>query len=46
MRSRIEKIGLIGLGLIAGVMVSLHFSAIADKDVPEPLPIEELRTFS
>ena len=46
MRSRIEKIGLIGLGLIAGVMVSLHFAAIADKDAPEPLPIEELRTFS
>ena len=46
MRSRIEKIGLVGLGLIAGMLVSLHFAAIADKDIPEPLPIEELRTFS
>ncbi len=48
MRSRIEKIGLIGLGLLVGVFVSLHFSAVADKDKePEtPLPITELRTFS
>lgn len=46
MRSRIEKIGLIGLGLIAGVLISLQFSAIADKDSAEPLPIEELRAFS
>ncbi len=50
MRSRIEKIGLIGLGLVVGVMVSLNYSAIADKD-SEPvaasaLPITELRTFS
>ncbi|MFZ1547775.1 MAG: S41 family peptidase [Candidatus Nitrotoga sp.] len=46
MRSRIEKIGLVGLGLIAGVLISLQLSAIADKDVAEPLPIEELRAFS
>ncbi len=46
MRSRIEKIGLIGLGLIVGVMVSLHLSAIADKDNAGPLPLEELRAFS
>ena len=46
MRSRIEKFGLIGLGLVAGVLVSLQFTAIADKDSPEPLPIEELRAFS
>ena len=46
MRSRIEKIGLIGLGLIAGVMASLHYAANADKDALGPLPIEELRAFS
>jgi len=46
MRSRIEKTGLIGLGLIAGVLISLQFSAIANKDSAEPLPIEELRAFS
>lgn len=46
MRSRIEKFGLIGLGLIAGVLISLQLSAVADKDIAEPLPIEELRAFS
>lgn len=46
MRSRVEKFGLIGLGLIAGVLISLQLSAVADKDIAEPLPIEELRAFS
>ncbi|HLY96831.1 MAG TPA: S41 family peptidase, partial [Sideroxyarcus sp.] len=46
MRSRIEKIGLVGVGLLAGLLVSLHFAAIADKNTELPLPIEELRTFS
>ena len=43
----LEKAGLIGLGLIAGVFVSLHFAAVADKETAStPLPIEELRAFS
>ncbi len=43
----LEKTGLIGLGLVAGVAISLHFAAIADKDtLTTPLPIEELRAFS
>ena len=43
----LEKTGLIGLGLVAGVSVSLHFAAIADKEaIATPLPIEELRAFS
>ena len=46
MRSRIEKIGLVGLGLIVGIMASLHFSAIAEKESETALPIEDLRTFS
>jgi carboxyl-terminal processing protease len=47
MRSRIEKVGLIGLGLIAGVLVSMHFAAIAEKDsAVTSLPIEELRSFA
>jgi carboxyl-terminal processing protease len=48
MRSRIEKIGLVGLGLIVGVMVSLQFSAIAEKDseMTTALPVEELRSFA
>jgi carboxyl-terminal processing protease len=43
----LEKAGLVGLGLVAGVAVSLHFAALAEKDtLPTPLPIEELRAFS
>ena len=43
----LEKTGLISLGLVAGVSVSLHFAAIADKEaLATPLPIEELRAFS
>ena len=49
MRSRIEKTGLVVLGLIAGVLISLNFSAISaisDKDSEATLPIEDLRAFS
>jgi len=46
MRSRIEKFGLIGLGLVAGVLLSLQFPAIADKAGGSPLPVEELRNFA
>lgn len=46
MSSRIEKIGLVGVGLLAGLLVSLHFAAVADKDTELPLPVEELRAFS
>jgi carboxyl-terminal processing protease len=46
MRSRIEKIGLIGLGLVAGVLISMHFAAIAEKDSVNALPVEELHSFA
>jgi carboxyl-terminal processing protease len=43
----LEKVGLVGLGLVAGVSASLHFAAVADKEtLATPLPIEELRAFS
>ncbi|MBI3222246.1 MAG: S41 family peptidase [Nitrosomonadales bacterium] len=43
----LEKAGLVGLGLVAGVSISLHFAAVADKEtVATPLPVEELRAFS
>ncbi|MBI5430521.1 MAG: S41 family peptidase [Nitrosomonadales bacterium] len=43
----LEKAGLVGLGLVAGVSVSLHFAANAEKEtVATPLPVEELRAFS
>ena len=46
MRSRVEKIGLIGLGLVAGVLISMQFAAVAEKDSVSSLPIEELRSFA
>ena len=43
----LQKAGLVGLGLFAGVSISLQFSAIADKETTAtPLPVEELRAFS
>ena len=43
--SRIRQIGLVLVGVIAGVLVSLNFQAIAQRD-RSPLPIEELRAFT
>ncbi len=45
MRSKLQQIGLVFVGLVAGVMLSVHYSAIAQKD-SAPLPIEELRSFT
>ena len=43
----LQKVGLVGLGMVAGISLSLHFAAVADKEsVATPLPIEELRAFS
>jgi carboxyl-terminal processing protease len=44
---RLEKLGLVGLGLFTGVALSIHFAAVAEKDsVATTLPVEELRAFS
>ena len=43
----LEKAGLVGLGLVAGVALSLHLAAVADKEtVDTTLPVEELRSLS
>ena len=46
MRSKLQKIGLIFFGLVAGILVSLNFSAVAGKDETTTLPVEELRSFA
>jgi carboxyl-terminal processing protease len=43
---KLKNIGLIGLGMIAGIGVSMQFSAVAQKSVGAPLPLEELRLLS
>ena len=46
MRGKMQKASLIFFGAIIGVMVSLNFSAVADKEAVSPLPIEDLRAFT
>jgi carboxyl-terminal processing protease len=48
MRSKVQKIGLIFFGALIGIMISLNFSAVADKDTTasSPLPVDELRVFT
>ncbi|ATE60856.1 S41 family peptidase [Thauera sinica] len=46
MRSKLKQFGLVMTGVFAGVMISLNFSANADKVALAPLPVEELRAFA
>jgi len=46
MRSRIRGFGLVLLGVVAGVLISLNLQAIADRDAQGPLPLDELRAFT
>jgi carboxyl-terminal processing protease len=43
MGMKLKNIGLIGLGMIAGVVGSMQFDAMAQKNASSPLPLEELR---
>src|SRR5262247_3806105 len=46
MKSRLRNFGLIALGAVAGVLVSLNFQAIADRTTRTSLPVDELRAFA
>ncbi len=49
MGDKMRQFGLVVFGVIAGVMLSLNFSAVANKETQEimhPLPVEELRAFT
>ena len=43
---KLKQAGLVCAGLVGGVLISLQFSAIADKETRASLPVEELRTFA
>jgi carboxyl-terminal processing protease len=43
---KLKQAGLICAGLLGGVLISLQFSAMAEKDTRANLPIEELRIFA
>ena len=47
MRGKLQKIGLVTVGLVVGVLLSANFAAQAAKTSPSTaLPIEELRNFA
>ncbi|MBI2510064.1 MAG: peptidase S41, partial [Betaproteobacteria bacterium] len=47
MRNKLNQFGLIVVGVLIGVAVSLNYSAVAQKPaVTMPLPVEELRAFT
>ena len=47
MSSKLKQVGLVASGLIAGIFISLNYSASAGKDAATAaLPIEELRSFA
>ena len=46
MGSKLKQAGLICAGLVGGILISLQFSAMAEKETRTNLPIEELRTFA
>ena len=45
MSARLQKIGLIAMGVVAGILISLQFSANANRQM-SVLPVEELRAFA
>jgi carboxyl-terminal processing protease len=43
---KLKQAGLVCAGLLGGILISLQFSAIADKETRASLPVAELRTFA
>ena len=46
MFSKWRQIGLVTLGILVGVMISLNYSAVAQRGSLSPLPVEEMRAFT
>ena len=44
--SKLKQVGLVCAGLTGGILLSLQFSAMAEKETRPSLPVEELRTFA
>ncbi|WP_299454846.1 S41 family peptidase [uncultured Pigmentiphaga sp.] len=45
-KSKVRSFGLVSVGIVAGVLISLGITAVAQKETRGPLPLEELRQFS
>jgi len=47
MKTRIKQASLVLVGVLAGVLLSLNFSAVAQREAAKfPLPVDELRAFA
>ncbi|PKO54140.1 MAG: peptidase S41 [Betaproteobacteria bacterium HGW-Betaproteobacteria-2] len=46
MRTKLEKFGLIAIGAVLGLMLSLNYSALAEKASAPQLPLDDLRAFA
>src|SRR6187455_3452830 len=47
MRKKFQQVGLVAFGAALGIAASLHFSAVADRNISAlQLPIDDLRLFS
>jgi carboxyl-terminal processing protease len=46
MFSKWRQIGLVAVGIVAGIMISLNYSAVAQRAGLAPLPVEEMRAFT
>jgi carboxyl-terminal processing protease len=46
MQGKMKQIGLLSVGAVAGVLISIGLSAVAQREARPPLPLEELRQFS
>ena len=46
MNGRFKHIGLVSVGAVAGILISLGITAVAQRDTRLPLPLDELRQFS
>ncbi len=47
MRSKLKQVSLVMVGVLAGVLLSLNFSAIAQRESGRlPLPVDDLRNFA
>lgn len=46
MRSKLQKIGLVSAGIMLGAALTLNYSAVADREAKQALPLDELRAFA
>jgi hypothetical protein len=46
MRNKLQKLSLVGSGIVIGVALSLNLPANADREATQPLPLDELRAFT